>query len=143
MSRRITPRVFGVAVVAVVWSCRPAGASAGTDWIATNPAWTAEGNQYYANFGSSVAFAGDVNGDGFADVLVGAPNIDDGQTNEGRAFLFFGSATGAATAPAWTVAGEQAQAVFGGSVASAGDVNGDGYADVIVGASTFDNGHVD
>ena len=81
-----------------------------------------------------MATAGDVNGDGYADVIVGAAHYDNGQTDEGRAFVYHGAATGLGTAAAWTAEGNQASAVFGVSVGTAGDVNGDGYADVIVGA---------
>jgi hypothetical protein len=103
-------------------------------------AWTAEGNQVEARFGSSLAAAGDVNGDGYSDVILGAHGYDNGEIGEGRAFVYHGSATGLATSPAWTAEGDQANAQFGWSVASAGDVNGDGFSDVIIGAVTFSNG---
>src|SRR6185503_17803037 len=96
-------------------------------------------DQAGANLGSHVATAGDVNGDGFSDVLVGAWRFDDAFVDEGRAFLFLGSPTGLATTPAWTADGEQLGALLG-SVASAGDVNGDGFGDVIVGAEGFTSG---
>ncbi len=110
------------------------------DPLATSPAWTAESDQVGARFGISVATAGDVNGDGYADVIVGAPEYDNGVTNEGRAYVYLGDASGLATSPAWTAESRQAGSYFGGCVATAGDVNGDGYADVIVGASGYDNG---
>ena len=62
--------------------------------LGASPAWTAESNQACAFFGDSVATAGDVNGDGYADVIVGAPGYDNGQTDEGRAFVYHGSAAG-------------------------------------------------
>ncbi len=102
--------------------------------------WTAESNQEDAYFGYSVATAGDVNGDGYSDVIVGAPLFDNGQAGEGRAFVYLGSALGLAANAAWTRESNQADAGFGTSVATAGDVNRDGYADVIVGAVGFDNG---
>jgi hypothetical protein len=108
--------------------------------LATMPAWTAEGNRPSAYFGLAVGSAGDVNGDGYSDIVVGAPSYDNDQTQEGRAFVYYGSPSGLSTAPAWTAEGNQAQASFGYSVASAGDVNGDGYADVIIGASGYGNG---
>ncbi len=113
------------------------GSAAG---LATSPAWTAEGDQVGAEFGHSVATAGDVNGDGYADVVVGALFHDNGSTDEGRASVFLGSAAGLSTSTGWTAEGDQASAAFGSSVASAGDVNGDGYGDVVIGAVEFDNG---
>jgi hypothetical protein len=77
-------------------------------------------------FGNSVAAAGDIDGDGFADLLVGAPS-EDGST--GRAYVYLGSASGPAAAPIEIDGASD----FGSSVAGAGDVNGDGFADVLVG----------
>ncbi len=75
-----------------------------------------------------------MNGDGYADVVVGAPSYDAGETDEGAAFVFLGSATGIADGSAATAAARlesnQAGAELGWSVASAGNVNGDGYADM-------------
>jgi hypothetical protein len=111
--------------------------------LSTTPSWTAESNQALAQFGNSVASAGDVNGDGYSDVIVGANLFDNGETDEGRAFVYHGSATGLSTTPSWTAESNQAGARFGWSVSSAGDVNGDGFSDVIVGARLFDNGETD
>lgn len=103
------------------------------------PAWFADGGQEGEQLGSSVAAAGDVNGHGCGDVIVGARLVDDGEIDEGRAVIFLGSPAGLATQPAWIVEGGQNGARFGASVASAGDVNGDGFADVIVGAPLYDH----
>jgi hypothetical protein len=54
------------------------------------PRRTAEGRQESALFGWSVGTAGDVNGDGFDDVIVGARGYDNGQIDEGRAFAWYG-----------------------------------------------------
>jgi hypothetical protein len=108
--------------------------------LSSIPAWQVESNKADANFGISVADAGDVNGDGFDDVIVGAANYSNGQTFEGAAFVYHGSALGLSTTPSWQVESNQAQAVLGHSVASAGDVNGDGFSDVIVGASYYSSG---
>ncbi|CAG5069244.1 hypothetical protein DYBT9623_01980 [Dyadobacter sp. CECT 9623] len=106
-------------------------------------ATTLESNQAEAQFGYSVASAGDVNGDGYADVIVGAMYYDNGQSNEGAAFVYPGSQTGISATAISTLESNQAGAQFGSNVASAGDVNGDGYSDVIVGASSYDNGQTD
>jgi hypothetical protein len=90
-------------------------------------------------FGTSVASAGDVNGDGYTDVIVGANGNDAGGTDAGRAYIFFGRASMDNT-PDVTLTGAAADDLFGNSVSSAGDVNGDGYADVIVGAYFNDAG---
>ncbi len=113
------------------------------DPLATSPNWIFESNLQLINFGWSVATAGDVNGDGYDDIIVGAPGYDDGQNDEGRAYVFHGSAAGLSPTPNWTAESNQASALFGDSVATAGDVNKDGYADVIVGASFYDNGQTD
>lgn len=101
-------------------------------------AWTAESDQVSANFGKTVASAGDVNGDGYSDIVIGAPNYDNGQVNEGRAFIFSGTIMGVASAPSWTGESNQAEANYGNSLASAGDVNGDGFGDVVIGANRYD-----
>jgi hypothetical protein len=106
----------------------------------TTPAWTAESGQASAYFGRSVGSAGDINGDGYGDVIVGAYEYDNGQTDEGRAYVYVGSISGLGTTPAWTAESDQDGAYFGRSVGSAGDVNGDGYGDVICGAYEYDNG---
>ena len=102
-----------------------------------------DADQANANFGWSVSGAGDVNGDGFSDVIIGALFYDDGFTDEGRAFVYHGSATGLSAVPNSTPGdADQAGAQFGESVACAGDVNGDGYSDVIIGARLFDDGNI-
>ena len=106
------------------------GGAAGTSIV---PCWNGESNQSGAAFGSDVAAAGDVNGDGYADVVIGAPQYTSGETGEGRAYLFHGSASCPAAAPAWTGEGDSVGAHYGASVATGADVNGDGFADVLVG----------
>jgi len=84
--------------------------------------------------GWSVASAGDVNNDGFDDLIVGAPQNGAGGNFAGRAYVFSGQSGD--TVHVFT--GETAVDLLGVSVASAGDVNSDGYADLIIGASGFD-----
>src|SRR6185436_7111900 len=106
--------------------------------LTATPAWTAESDQADSLFGYAASSAGDTNGDGYSDVIVGAYLYDNGQTNEGRAFLYLGSSSGLSPTPAWTAEGDQTGAQFGSSVAAAGDVNGDGYGDLILGAYAYD-----
>lgn len=97
---------------------------------AANVVLTGEAASDY--FGASVACAGDVNADGYADVLVGAYQNDTGGTNNGKAYLYYGGApmnTGADKTIAAPSGGW-----FGRSVAAAGDVNNDSYCDLLIGA---------
>ena len=115
----------------------------GSVGLGTSSAWTTESNQASAKYGISVATAGDVNGDGYADVVVGASLYDNGESDEGRAFVYLGSGSGASTTPVWSAESDQASALFGACVAPAGDVNGDGFGDLIVGAQSYDDGQTD
>ncbi len=90
-------------------------------------------------FGISVSSAGDVNGDSYSDVIVGAYLNDAGGTSAGRAYVYFGGVSMDSTADV-TLTGAAAGDLFGYSVSSAGNVNGDGYGDVIVGAYGNDAG---
>ena len=93
------------------------------------------GRENYA--GNSVAGAGDVDGDGIADLLIGAWRADGEASDSGAAYLALGPISGEpslADADA-TLLGEDRNDAAGTSVASAGDVDGDGLADLLVGAS--------
>lgn len=109
------------------------------DGLAERPAWSASGsNREGAYFGSSISLA-DINRDGYADAIIGASNERGAEgPNTGKVYIYFGGPAGLASAPAWVSAGEgQAGAFFGISVSAAGDVNGDGFGDFLVGASGF------
>jgi hypothetical protein len=89
--------------------------------------------------GGMLAGAGDINGDGYDDILIGVPNNDEGSNDAGQAYLIFGKPSG------WSMdinlsnvnasfLGEGKNNYFGESLAGAGDVNGDGIDDFIIGA---------
>ncbi|MCB9134967.1 MAG: FG-GAP repeat protein [Anaerolineales bacterium] len=105
----------------------------GPGGLKSTPDWQMTGTQAGARFGGAVA-AGDVNGDGFDDVFVGAFRFNGGQAEEGAVFGFYGNANGPGNTPNWVTEGEIVDGQFGYAVADAGDVNGDGFGDMIIGA---------
>ncbi len=109
----------------------------------TSPDWSAEGGQHNAFFGYGLSTAGDLNNDGYADVVIGAMGYDHLMSNNGRVYVYYGSAGGLSTTADVIINGDQAQARIGIDVADAGDVNNDGYDDVIVGAYLYDSAQVD
>jgi len=108
--------------------------------LAASPSWSVESNLASALYGCSVACVGDANADGYSDVTVGASLYTNGQANEGAAYAYFGSATGLPLTASWMVESNSAGAAFGSSLSPAGDVNGDGFSDIIFGARVFSNG---
>ncbi len=120
-------RIYGSGGAAAVYHGGPYSANA-------TPSLTRNGGATGALLGSAIANAGDVNGDGYADALIGAPGASNGQAGEGLVYVHYGSSSGLAAMPSLVLEANVANAQFGASVASAGDVNGDGYVDVVVGA---------
>jgi Ca2+-binding RTX toxin-like protein len=107
------------------------------------------GGANYDNSGYSVASAGDVNHDGFDDMIVGAFRADPHGASSGASYVVFGKAGGFAQdldlstlngTNGFQISGVAASDQAGVSVASAGDVNGDGYGDLIVGAKGSSSG---
>ncbi len=106
-----------------------------------------DGESAYDRSGRSVAAAGDLNGDGLDDLIVGVPYADPNGSGSGRSYVVFGRSSGfPATLQlvsldgtnGFKLDGEAALDRSGTSVAAAGDVNGDGLDDLIVGAAGAD-----
>ena len=95
-------------------------------------AWV--GPQSLSEFGTAVAGVGDVDGDGFDDVLVGAPAFSNGQVGEGAVYLFLGASGGLDTTASWSFESDHTNGALGGSLDRIGDLNNDGYEDIVVGA---------
>jgi hypothetical protein len=129
---------------AYAWLGGPSGVNGGVAGTAANAAWTKAGVEDSAEFGYSVSCAGDVNGDGYSDVVVGAPYANGAAASGGgRAFLFLGGPNPPNASSLTLLFGTQTGELFGSSVAHAGDLNGDGYGDLVVGAPHYDSGQAD
>jgi len=119
-------------------------ALASTNLILTQTGFVINGNAAGDNLGWAVAPAGDVNNDGYDDVIVGAPY---GNSNRGIAYVIYGRATASFTninlasttlnpaSTGFTIKGAASGDFFGNSVSTAGDINNDGCADLIIGAN--------
>jgi hypothetical protein len=111
------------------------GSSSGVDASSEQKIYASDGGSS-DEFGKSVAGAGDLDGDGYDDVIVGAGEDDDNGAGAGAVYAYYGSATGVdpAREDKQLASDGAADDDFGDAVAAAGDVDGDGYDDVIVGA---------
>lgn len=121
---------------------RPSGWSMNTSLSNANASFIGEEATDHA--GNSLAGSGDVNGDGFDDFVIGAPNNDQNTGESGKVYIIYGKASG------WSMDLDlsYANASFighawsyqGRDVAGVGDVNGDGYDDILIGSSADGNG---
>jgi Ca2+-binding RTX toxin-like protein len=92
--------------------------------------------------GGSVSAAGDVNGDGFGDIVIGAQYADPHGTSSGAAYVVFGGNSFSGKldystldgTDGFRISGVAAGDAAGFNVSGAGDINGDGYADILIGA---------
>jgi len=105
-----------------------------------NPDFTFYPNGSYSGLRFSVSTAGDVNADGFSDVIIGVGSEEFATSPPGKAFLFYGGIGGIFHTPAVTFSGVYRGDKYGLSVSSVGDVNGDGFSDAAV-SSTYYNSY--
>ena len=106
-----------------------------------------DGVDGHDRLGAAIAPAGDVDGDGRQDIIIGAPGVDaEGRDAAGSAYVVYGGATtgsrdaGALGEEGFKILGADPGQAAGTSVGGAGDVNGDGLDDVIVGAPGVNDG---
>ena len=95
-----------------------------------------DGNKNYSGFGSSVSTAGDLNGDGISDFLVGSSVNYNLQIDTSKVFLYFGGSD-LDTIPDLIYYSPYIEDSFGSSIASAGDINNDGFDDILISYKGF------
>lgn len=115
--------------------------------------FTIQGVSQDGFLGDAVSDGGDINGDGLADILIGAENADvDGDNNQGQVSVIFGSNDSFSESitvdelngnNGFTIDGIQNDQRFGASVSFAGDVNGDDISDIVIGANNTNSGRGD
>lgn len=129
---------------AYVYCGSPTGPGPKPDWTAQYPLVPQPriDEAYEQRFSDCSAGAGDVNGDGYADVLIGASYAERGDINEGIVFCYYGSRTGLSRRPDWIAEGNQAHANFGMWLTGGIDINGDGFDDTVIGAPRASHGQI-
>lgn len=113
--------------------------------LTTKSAARTRGIRAADSFGRALAQPCDMSGDGLNDLIVGAPGWDSSTTNAGGVLIYNGPLAGAQATNAvdGRLLGESASDASGSAISSIGDSNGDGYADLLVGAIFNDRGGTD
>lgn len=123
------------------------GASIGVTGLNGSNGFALVGGATFDRLGSSVTAAGDINGDGYADIVVGAYASDLNASGAGDTYVVFGKASGFAASinistldgtNGFRIGGVAANDSSGRELQYVGDINGDGYSDLIIGASRAD-----
>lgn len=109
--------------------------------LGSDQGWILDGPEFLARAGASINGDCDVNGDGNVDLIIGATGA--GPSDQGMGFVVFGTASGSTPAQSLNAAGlrmtgELSGDAAGSSVACAGDVNADGFDDLMIGAPFTD-----
>jgi hypothetical protein len=124
----VTAAPLPTTAVSRILTHQPAtAATSGTEWKAV-------GFQPEANFGGTVTFVGDLNGDGYDDAVIGADSLDGDSPNQGMIFIYLGSASGLNQTYDISILLGEENSAYGRAIAPIGDLNGDGYADFAAGA---------
>jgi hypothetical protein len=109
--------------------------------IDPNPKLVVQGESDNALLGYSIAFLGDINRDGYDDVAIGAPkHTSGGEAERGKFYIFLGDKGGFRKSPSIVEVGTKAGDQLSMGLAGAGDIDGDGFRDVLVGAPGADTG---
>ena len=97
------------------------------------PGWMADGEHAGDNFSKSMGGAGDLNGDGFDDIYVASPGYSQLIRGQGAVYVYYGGPPGPSKTPDWAKNGKRVDGSYGDGSAAIGDINGDGYADLLIG----------
>ena len=109
--------------------------------LGSSPDWGIEGPDSDSRLGLNLAGVGDVDGDGFADLMIAENGFSDGETGEGQVGLYRGGADGPEREPFWTFHTDLAGVGYSGfSLSNVGDLDGDGFAELAIGAPGWDAG---
>ena len=108
---------------------------AGTEQgLAHVPSWRMPGEKGYCALGEETVCPGDINGDGIDDLLIGEHDWSWARRNQGRVLVYFGSKQGLPAQPSQIITDVAQGDRFGHGICGVGDVNGDGFRDVAIGA---------